>query len=193
MEEWNDVSDDPRTQFRAQLLDDARQLDWGEIWLRMAQARFALLDAVGDVDQRQADWSPRGASDAADESTWSISEVMRHIITATPNVTEIIVATANGRTAPKDPPGAMTAPAADVDELRSQLTRVSERLLGVGNAFPDELDNETTVRHAFFGELPSMAWPLFQAFHDGDHLAQIARLKSHDEFPRSASSGSSHA
>ena len=43
--------------------------------------------------------------------------------------------------------------------------------------------NETTVPHAFFGELPSMAWPLFQAYHDGDHTRQIVALKSHPDFP----------
>ena len=167
---------------RAEFLDGARQMTWDQIWLQMAQARFALIDALQNVSQEQAAWTPH-VELSDDESTWSIAEIMRHVITASPNITEIIVATANGRTVVKGPPGQITAPASDVDELRLQVTSVSERLLSVGNALPDEIDSVTTVPHAFFGDLPSMAWPLFQAFHDGDHTQQIESLKSHPEFP----------
>ncbi len=172
-------------QMRQRFLEDAATLPWDQIWLRMANARFALIDALQDVSQAQADWSPAlmDALDAEDERTWSIGEIMRHVITASPNVAEIIAATANGRTAVKGPPGQIVAPPSDVDDLRAQVTRVSERLLSVGNAFTDVINNETTVPHAFFGELPAMAWPLFQAFHDGDHTRQILNLKSHPDFP----------
>ena len=173
---------DFRERMRAEFLDGAASLPWDQIWLQMANARFALIDAIQGVTQEQADWTP-GEMDAEDESTWSIGEVMRHIITASPNIAEIIAATANGETVVKGPPGQITAPASDVDDLRAQVTRVSERLLSVGNALPEQIDNQTTVPHAFFGPLPSMAWPLFQAFHDGDHTTQIRTLKSHPDFP----------
>ena len=173
---------DFRERMRAEFLDGAANLPWDEIWLRMANARFALIDAIQDVTQEQADWTPV-QMDAEDESTWSIGEVMRHVITASPNIAEIIAATANGETVIKGPPGQITAPASDVDDLRLQVTSVSERLLSVGNALPEHIDNQTTVPHAFFGDLPSMAWPLFQAFHDGDHTRQIQALKAHPDFP----------
>ena len=173
---------DFRERMRAEFLDGAANLPWDEIWLRMANARFALIDAIQDITQEQADWTP-GKMDTEDESTWSIGEVMRHVITASPNIAEIIAATANGETVIKGPPGQITAPASDVDDLRLQVTSVSERLLSVGNALPEHIDNQTTVPHAFFGDLPSMAWPLFQAFHDGDHTRQIIALKSHPDFP----------
>ena len=168
---------------RAEFLGGAQTLPWDQIWLKMANARFALIDAMQDVNQAQADWSPHPKIDPDDEGTWSIGEIMRHVITASPNVAEIIAATANGSTVVKGPPGQITAPASDVDELRAQVTRVSERLLSVGNALPNEVNSEVTVPHAFFGDLPSMAWPLFQAFHDGDHTGQIEALKSHPDFP----------
>lgn len=172
-----------RERKRAEFLDGARTLPWDNIWLQMANARFALIDAIQGVNQEQADWTPRGDMDVDDEATWSIGEVMRHVITASPNVAEIIAATANGRTVVKGPPGQITAPASDVDDLRMQVTSVSERLLSVGNALPEVIDNETTVPHAFFGDLPSMAWPLFQAFHDADHTRQIESLKAHSDYP----------
>ena len=172
-----------RERKRAEFLDGAQTLPWDQLWLQMANARFALIDALQGVSQAQADWTPDSQLNPDDESTWSIAEVMRHVITASPNIAEIIAATANGRTVVKGPPGQITAPASDVDDLRLQVTSVSERLLSVGNALPEEIDNETTVPHAFFGPLPSMAWPLFQAFHDGDHTTQIQALKSHPDFP----------
>ena len=172
-----------RERMRAEFLDGARMLPWSEIWLRMANARFALIDSLQDVSQAQADWMPHGEMDAADEASWCIAEIMRHIITASPNVAEIIAATANGRTVVKGPPGQIAAPASDVDDLRAQVTRVSERLLSVSNAFPAKINHETTVPHAFFGDLPCYAWPLFQAYHDGDHLRQIQALKASAGYP----------
>ena len=174
---------DFRERMRAEFLDGAQTMPWDQIWLRMANARFALIDAIQDVTQEQADWTPGGTMDSEDESTWSIAEVMRHVITASPNIAEIIAATANGATVIKGPPGQITAPASDVDDLRLQVTSVSERLLSVGNALPEEIDNETTVPHAFFGDLPALAWPLFQAFHDGDHTRQIESLKADPGYP----------
>ncbi|MCY3557688.1 MAG: DinB family protein [Chloroflexi bacterium] len=177
------MTDDPIQRLRQEFLDGAQTLAWDEIWLRMASARFALIDELQGVNQEQADWTPSGELDSDDESTWSIAEVMRHVITASPNIAEIIAATAHGESVVKGPPGQITAPASDVDDLRLQVTSVSERLLSVANAFPEEIDRETTVPHAFFGELPSMAWPLFQAFHDGDHTRQIEALKAHPDYP----------
>ncbi len=171
-----------KERMRAEFVEGAASLRWDEIWLRMANARFALIDVLQGVNQQQADWTPE-AVDPDDEATWSIAEIMRHVITASPNIADIIAATANGRTVVKGPPGQITAPVSDVDDLRAEVTRVSERLLSVANAFPDEIDNETTVPHAFFGDLTSMAWPLFQAYHDGDHTRQIEALKAHAEYP----------
>ena len=60
---------------------------------------------------------------------------------------------------------------------------VSERLLSVGLRIPAQPNNEVTVPHAFFGPLPCRSWPLFQAVHDGMHIAQIESLKSAEGFP----------
>ena len=43
---------------RAEFLGGAQTLPWDQIWLKMANARFALIDAMQDVNQAQADWSP---------------------------------------------------------------------------------------------------------------------------------------
>ena len=170
---------------RQWLLDGAATLEWPQIWARLAAARAALVETTLDVNEAQALWTPDGpdSSDPDDEEAWCIAQVMRHLITATPNVADIIEATAQGRANPKDPPGAIAADPASAADLRRDLVRVSERLLSVGLRLPDPIDAEVTVDHAFFGPLPCKAWPLFQSVHDGLHTAQINALKASDGYP----------
>ena len=155
---------DPFGEQRARLLEEGVTLPWAAIWQRLAATRAALIGATLGVSDAQAAWRPpRGEG----EEAWSIAEVLRHLITATPNITAIIEATAVGATELKDPPGAIAVGDATVDELREQLVAVSEQLLSVGLRIPAEPNNEVTVPHAFFGPLPCRSWPLFQALHDG--------------------------
>ena len=171
---------DPFGEQRARLLEEGATLPWAAIWQRLAATRAALIGATIGVTDAQAAWRPPHGEG---EEAWAIAEVMRHLITATPNITAIIEATAVGATELKDPPGAISVAEATVDELREQLVAVSERLLSVGRRIPAEPNNEVTVPHAFFGPLPCRSWPLFQAVHDGMHVAQIESLKSAEGYP----------
>ena len=168
------MPDDPVARLRGEFLHGAERLSWPEIWLRCARARCGLIAAAGGLTDAQAAWTP-GAGEG--EEAWSAAQVMRHVITATPNVVAIIEATARGGTAPKDPPGAITAGDAGAAELLDRLVAVSEELLSVGRHLPAQPDAEATVPHAFFGELPSRAWLLFQAFHDRMHAGQLNALR----------------
>lgn len=170
----DDPPDDPVARLREGFLRDAQRLAWPEIWLRCARARSDLIAAAIGLTDEQAAWTP-GTGEG--EEAWSAAQVMRHVITATPNVIAIIEATARGETAPKDPPGTIKAGTASAAELRERLVAVSEELLSVGRRLPDQPDAEATVPHAFFGDLPSRAWMLFQAFHDGMHADQINDLR----------------
>lgn len=168
------MPDDPFLRLRQGFLRDAETLSWPEIWLRCARSRASLIATTLDLSDAQASWTPPiGEGEAA----WSAAQVIRHLITATPNVSAIIEAAANGSTHPKGPPGEINAQHAGIDDLRARLVSVSEHLLSVGQRLPQDPDAETTVPHAFFGELPSRAWMLFQAFHDGMHAAQINDLR----------------
>ena len=168
------MPDDPAARLREGFLRDAERLAWPEIWLRCARARSDLIAAAIGLTDAQAAWTPAAGEG---EEAWSAAQVMRHLITATPNVAAIIEATARGGGAPKDPPGAIKAGDAPAAELCSRLVAVSEELLSVGRRLPDRPDAEATVPHAFFGELPSRAWVLFQAFHDRMHADQINALR----------------
>lgn len=182
---------DPIAAQRARLLEDAAALPWPAIWQRLAAARAALIGATLDVSEAQAVWRPPQRADTSadegdEEEMWSIAEVMRHLITATPNIAAIIEATAHGRTEPKGPPGQIAVGEADVAELRERLVAASELLLSVGLRMPRQPNDEVTVEHAFFGPLPCRAWPLFQAVHDQMHTAQIAALKGLEGYPPAA-------
>ena len=168
------MSDDPFARLREGFLQDAETLPWPEIWLRCARARSDLIAAAIGLTDAQAAWAP---ATGEGEEAWSAAQVIRHLITATPNVAAIIEATARGESAPKDPPGTIKADDAPVAELRDRLVAVSEELLSVGRRLPDRPDSQTTVPHAFFGDLPSRAWILFQAFHDRMHADQLNDLR----------------
>ena len=178
---------DPIAEQRARLLEDAAALPWPAIWQRLAAARAALIGATLDVSDAQAVWRPpQHADTGGEEEMWSIADVMRHLITATPNIAAIIEATAHGRTEPKGPPGQIAVGEAGVAELRERLVAASEHLLSVGLRMPPQPNAEVTVEHAFFGPLPCRAWPLFQAVHDQMHTAQIAALKGSEGYPPAA-------
>ena len=175
---------DPRDAVRAQLLEDAAARAWPQIWQRLAAARAELIGATLDVTEAQAAWRPpRSGDDEEGEEAWSVAEILRHLITATPNVAAIIEATAHGRTERKGPPGEIAAAEAGIEELRAQLVAASEQLLSVGLRIPAQPDAETTVEHAFFGPLPCRAWALFQPIHDGMHTAQINAIKAAAGYP----------
>ena len=176
------TTDDIVARQRAQLLEEAASLSWAAIWQRLAAARAELVGASFGLTDAQAAWRP---PDGRGEEAWSISEVLRHLVTATPNIVAIIEATSHGRTNDKDPPGAISVPDAGVDELRERLVAASEELLSVGRRIPAQPANDVTVRHAFYGPLPCRAWPLFQAIHDGMHAAQIHAIRNSDGFPDS--------
>ena len=183
---------DPREAVRAQLLEDAAALSWPQIWQRLASARAELIGATLDVSEAQAVWRPplAGGAEGADEGeeAWCVAEILRHLITATPNVAAIIEATAQGRTERKGPPGEIAAAEAGIEELRGQLVAVSEGLLSVGLRIPSRANDEVVVEHAFFGPLPSRAWALFQPIHDGMHTGQIRALKAGAGYPAATAS-----
>lgn len=179
-----DTTADPREAVRAQLLEDAAALSWPQIWQRLAAARAELIGATLDVSEAQAVWRPPHDEGAeGGEEAWCVAEILRHLITATPNVAAIIEATAQGRTERKGPPGEIAAAEAGIEELRGQLVAVSEGLLSVGLRIPSRANAEVMVEHAFFGPLPSRAWALFQPIHDGMHTGQIRALKAGAGYP----------
>ena len=156
---------------RSYLLSQGERYTFAEIWVRFAKARIALIDAVTDVDQEQADYRP-------DAEEWSISEVLNHVVASSGRVSEIVDALANGAsTSPGniDPPREETA--LSIEELRKRLTQDSLRWSALVERLPSAPSTELTAPHPFFGQLHARAWLLFQRIHDLDHAGQVEKNK----------------
>lgn len=158
---------------RAKLIA-AADLDWYELWPSVMAARAELLLALAAIPESVAHERP-GSGDG--ESAWSAYEVARHVLAYTGNVSEVIRATANGRTAPKDPRGTLAPdPALPYPELRRAIVEESAKLAALHLGLPPHPGVETTVDHPFFGPLHARAWYAFFEVHDSDHARQLRSL-----------------
>lgn len=167
---------------RSYLLGQAEKLDFAAAWPRVMETRGALLAAVADVTEAQANFRPAGTP--GDEQPWSIAMVTRHIATSSRNVLAIIEATSSGGTAPEDP----IATQGDVEyatfaDVRKALIDVSLELAGLLGRLPATPNLEATVKHGWFGPLNCRAWFLFQRLHDTDHTGQITQIRAAEGFP----------
>ncbi len=155
--------------------------DWPELWPKVAGARAAFVAELVGVSEEQAGWRPPGGDG---EAAWSILEVTRHVLTYTPNVADIVVATAKGSTVTKDPPGALRPQQSEtLANLLEELVVVSSRLVSLTRELPPVSNLETTVGHARFGQLNCRSWFLFASLHDADHTQHVQTLKQMPCFP----------
>jgi len=166
---------------RDYLVGYAAEHDWPELWPKVAAARAALAAELVGVTEEQANWRPPSGEG---EAAWSISEVTRHVLTYTANVSTIVEATAAGKETAKDPPGALRPEQSEtLAELLSELVAASVSFAGLPQRVQSPANLETTVRHAGFGPLNSRSWFLFPSVHDGDHTRHIQALKAMPGFP----------
>lgn len=150
------------------------ELEWFELWPPVMAARAALLEALAAVPASLAHERPGSGQG---ESAWSAYEVARHVLAYSRNVAEIVVATASGRMAPKDPRGTLVAGApSTLAELRRAIVDESARIAGLHRDLPAVPNLEVTVDHPLFGPLHCKAWYAFLEIHDGDHARQVRSL-----------------
>ena len=164
---------DEAERVRSYLQSQGEKYTFAEIWVRFVKARIALIDAVYDVDQGQADFLP-------DADEWSIAEVLNHVVASSGRISEIVDALANGAsTSPGiiDPPREETSQS--IEELRERLTLDSLRWSAPST--------ELTAPHPFFGQLHAREWLLFQRIHDLDHAGQVEKNKVAEGYPGTAS------
>lgn len=158
---------------RAKLIA-AADLEWYELWPTVMAARGELLLALAAIPESAAHDRP-GSGEG--ESAWSAYEVARHVLAYTRNVSDVIRATANGRTAPKDPRGALAPdPALPFPELRRAIVEESAKLATLHLELPPDTGVETTVDHPFFGPLHARAWFAVFEVHDSDHARQLRTI-----------------
>ncbi len=161
---------------RGYLVGQAEQRDWIELWPRAIAVRGALLQAIDQVTEEQADWSP------GDEQ-WSIRQIAEHVLTASRRNLRLIEDLAAGRPEDVREPAAPAKLPGSFARLRIHLAEHSVKLASLPERLPPMVNLEMTSPHGNFGELNSRAWFLFNRVHDTDHLQQIEAIQAADGYP----------
>lgn len=174
-----------------------------EIWQENAGAREALWGEVRDLTEAQLAFRLAPGK-------WSIGEVLDHLHLAERSITRIlskILQQAAGRgligePGTLEPPShridleiynqPATAPESvrplpdrPLDQLLTNLGESRERLEEVTQRVDGRVVGNVTIPHFQLGELHFYQWLAVEGAHEAKHLAQIRKIKSHPDFPRS--------
>lgn len=164
---------------RQYLRTQGERYPFRELWVRVVKARLQLLDSLDGLNDEQAAFK-------IDENEWSILEVLKHVLTSSGNVAKLVDALANGQSRPSDdiePPREATD--LTIREMRDLLLKDSVAWGALTDRLPEPPSFDIEASHAFFGDLHSRAWYLFQRVHDLDHAQQIEKNKQAAGYPES--------
>lgn len=165
----------PTESARERLIRESANRSWYDLWPRVTAGRAALLVALEGVDEETAHRRPN-AGDG--EASWSIAEVVRHVLQYSPNLRMLVEELSCGRPATKGGRGLLAGPEdATFEELRRQLIIESVGLASLPERLPEKPSLELKATHAVLGEFDCRGWYLFYALHDGDHTRQVLKLK----------------
>jgi hypothetical protein len=177
-----------------------------EIVDAISSDRAMLIEEVKELNPSQIDYKPS-------EDHWSISDVLHHLALADEanvKLFRMLVSQARERGLPADPspdesvlgcldhikegasnqkakapervaPRSHLAP----EESIARLGAAREKLIEtVGHLSGYDLTS-LTFPHPYFKDLNAYQWLLIAGWHEGRHIAQIGRIKSHPGFPAS--------
>jgi hypothetical protein len=174
-----------------------------EIWRETVATREALVDEVRGLSEGQLAFQSA-------PGTWSIGEILDHLCLAERSIARVvskILQQAAGRGLIGEP-GSMESPPHEIDletynqpaaapesvrpapdrplvRLLSCLQESRERLLEVTGRVDGRVVGNVTIRHFQLGELHFYQWLALEAAHESKHLAQIRRIMSHPDLPKS--------
>lgn len=169
------------------------------VWTGLEAARAEILREVEGLTQAQSEWR-------ASAGDWSVGEILHHLTlaeVATGKLTSKLLKDAGDAPAPF-PAGLAALPplppwppevraeapplvrpetgqpiGALLQAMRAARERSRQSLERLGAVDPRPL----RWRHFALGELDLSQWWSLQARHDGDHLAQLRRVKASPGFP----------
>lgn len=139
-----------------------------------------LLSLLEGMSEEQAKFKPSGES-------WSVLELLQHVVTAKRGTARLCAALARGET-PRN-----IGPEGEESSYQDGITRASFRSLAEAYAavqsahgellafiagLSPEADLDTRFKHFLFGALNCQEWAVFQRVHDGDHARQIEQIKA---------------
>ncbi len=136
-----------------------------------------LLGAINGISEEQASFKP-------DADTWSVLEVLRHVVDAKQRNVEGCAALARGETRGGEAePGRGGGELPSLAAARSALEASHGELAAVVASFSPAANLEARYKHPWFGPLNCQEWAVFQRIHDGDHAEQIEQVKATPGFP----------
>jgi hypothetical protein len=173
--------------FRDILLVEA-QKPFPALLLPVEHGREALLANLEGVTEHQARYKPLGEAQTSGdpaEDSWSIEEVMRHLIFACAGAAERIAELAAGR-----PAEGVSAPGilggnedANLRTLIERYNEAHDRLEAVLRSLRGQEYLEPTAPHPAFGDLNCRAWAALYGRHLASHARQVADIKASPDFP----------
>ena len=135
----------------------------------------ALLDGM---TEEQARWKP-------DADTWSVLEVLRHVVASKRGTARLCAMLARGDA--RDGAAVLGEQGAELPSLaqaRAELEQSHRALLDFVATISPETDLEATFDHPWFGPHNCREWAAFQRVHDGDHAGQIEQITSAAGYPQ---------
>lgn len=139
------------------------------------RAHRRVIEAVQELTDDQGAWR---AGDAHD----SVLEVMRHLVASKRRVARICAALAQG----EPPPESNDDTARALPSLTWARAALDDAQLKI-HKFVDMLwpmtDLEKRYPEEALGPLNCKEWAVWQALHDSEHAAEIARIVAHEGFP----------
>jgi uncharacterized damage-inducible protein DinB len=158
---------------RSYLVTQGEQRDWVDLWPRFIQERGNLLRATEKVSDEQAAFNP-------DSESWSIREIVEHVLNVSRAGMRRIEELSAGRKLSSPAPGRMPT---KFSMLRRHLTEHSIRYSALLERLPPSPDYNVTAPHESFGDLNFRSWFVFERVHDTDHLGQIEAVKDTPDYP----------
>lgn len=131
--------------------------------------------------------TPEQVAYSPDPSTYSLSEVVSHLIAAQGNTYNGLIDLGESTRPHVDPvprdPGGGAEKDLTAGELQARLTEATEQLLTV--LYETALAAEQRVEdNAYFGKISNKGLFLFQLMHDLDHFKQAQVMRRTPGFPR---------
>ena len=142
--------------------------------------RHAMWRILNRLSEEQIAFSP-------DPNTYSLSEVVSHLIASQGNTYNAFLDLANSTLPHVDPvprnPGGGAEKGLTAVILQQRLQKGSDDLVALLKQVYKG-DDAKMVKHFLFGDLTYKGWILFQVAHDLDHLKQAQVLRRSPGFPQ---------
>lgn len=143
-----------------------------------------LLSLLDGMSEEQAKFKPSAES-------WSVLELLQHVVTAKRGTARLCAALARGET-PQNvgregeeasyQDGITRVSFRSLAEAQPAVQSAHEELIAFIAGVSPKADLDTRFKHFLFGALNCQEWAVFQRVHDGDHARQIEQIKAAPDF-----------